>query len=176
MRPDDNLLTLENLSVTVTLPSGEQKLLLSEVNMVLQAGRALAVVGESGSGKTTLAKAVAGLLPTSMTIGGSQTSLGLVGYMFQDAGNALNPLRRAVWQVEEALRALGVPRVDRRAAAMGFLSRAEFPDAERYLRRYPHQLSGGLAQRVLLAAVLAGNPSILIADEPTSALDVTTQP
>jgi ABC-type dipeptide/oligopeptide/nickel transport system ATPase component len=95
--------------------------------------------------------------------------------MFQDAGNALNPTRRAIWQVEEALRALGVPRDRRRAAALDYLKRAEVPDVDRYARRYPHQLSGGLAQRVLLAAVLAASPSILIADEPTSALDVTTQ-
>lgn len=175
MPADNTLLTLEELSVTVTLPSGEDKSLLSGVNLTLEAGRALAVVGESGSGKTTLAKAVAGLLPSTMTVGGKQSSLGLIGYMFQDAGNALNPLRRASWQVEEALRALGVPRARRHAEALDFLRRAEVPDVERYARRYPHQLSGGLAQRVLLASVLAGNPSVLIADEPTSALDVTTQ-
>lgn len=175
MPADETLLTLQDLSVTVTLSSGEQRQLLTAVNLGLRSGRALAVVGESGSGKTTLAKAVAGLLPTSMTVGGHQESSGRVGYMFQDAGNALNPLRRAIWQVEEALRALGVPRADRRATALTFLTRAEVPDVERYSRRYPHQLSGGLAQRVLLAAVLAGGPSVLIADEPTSALDVTTQ-
>jgi len=175
MPADNTLLTLTDLTVTATLPDGSAKELISGISLQMQAGRALAVVGESGSGKTTLARTVAGLLPSSLSVSGSQSSLGSVGYMFQDAGNALNPLRRSIWQVEEALRAQGVPRADRREQALSYLARAEVPDVCRYARRYPHQLSGGLAQRVLLAAVLAGNPSILIADEPTSALDVTTQ-
>jgi len=175
MLANENVLTTEGFGVTVTLPNGETKVLLRDVSISLKSGRAIAIVGESGSGKTTLAKAIAGLLPTTMAVDGALSTVGLVGYMFQDAGNALNPTRRAVWQVEEALRALGMPRARRRAAALEYLQRAEVPDVDRYSRRYPHQLSGGLAQRVLLAAVLAANPSILIADEPTSALDVTTQ-
>jgi ABC-type dipeptide/oligopeptide/nickel transport system ATPase component len=175
MLADSNLLTVDSLGVTVSLPDGDTRTLLNDITLSLDAGRATAIVGESGSGKTTLAKAVAGLLPASMTVRGNLTTVGLVGYMFQDAGNALNPTRRVRWQVEEALRALGTPRQRRRATVLEYLERAEVPDAERYARRYPHQLSGGLAQRVLLAAVLAASPSILIADEPTSALDVTTQ-
>jgi ABC-type glutathione transport system ATPase component len=173
--PDQNLLALHDVGVTVTLPDGSTRVLLSNITMSLRSGRATAVVGESGAGKTTLAKVVAGLLPATMTVTGAVSLTGLVGYMFQDAGNALNPTRRAIWQVEEALRALRVPRGRRRAEALEYLRRAEVPDIDRLARRYPHQLSGGLAQRVLLAAILAANPSILIADEPTSALDVTTQ-
>jgi ABC-type glutathione transport system ATPase component len=175
MRASETLLRLEDLTVTVTLSNGEKKTILRNITLNLHAGRCLAIVGESGSGKTTLAKTIAGLLPSSMTVSGSLTTLGLVGYMFQDAGNALNPTRRVIWQVEEALRAQGVPRARRRADALDYLARAEIPDVARYSRLYPHQLSGGLAQRVLIAAVLAANPSALIADEPTSALDVSTQ-
>ncbi|WP_432850513.1 ABC transporter ATP-binding protein [Amycolatopsis sp. CA-161197] len=175
MPAETNLLTVESLAVSATLPYGDTKMLVADVNLSLNAGRAMAIVGESGSGKTTLAKALAGLLPSSMTTRGKVTTVGLVGYMFQDAGNALNPTRRVIWQVEEALRALGVPRQKRHDTALDYLKRAEVPDVERHAHRYPHQLSGGLAQRVLLAAVLAASPSVLIADEPTSALDVTTQ-
>ncbi|MGW3952085.1 ABC transporter ATP-binding protein [Streptomyces sp. NPDC004752] len=172
---DDPLLTVHNLTVTVTPPAGKPRTLLRDISLSLQPGRCVAVVGESGSGKTTLAKTVAGLLPKSMTVTGDLQPRGRVGYMFQDASAALNPLRRVSWQIEEALRARGMPRADRKAAVAGYLSRAEVPDIERYARRYPHELSGGLAQRVLLATVLAANPSILIADEPTSALDTSTQ-
>ncbi len=175
MQADEKLLTLEDVGVTVTQPNGEPKVLLKNVTLSLHASRATAIVGASGSGKTTLAKAVAGLLPASATVDGTVSSAGLVGYMFQDAGNALNPTRRVIWQVQEALRALDVPRKQRHATALDYLERAEIPDVRRYARLYPHQLSGGLAQRVLLAAVLAARPAILIADEPTSALDVTTQ-
>jgi ABC-type dipeptide/oligopeptide/nickel transport system ATPase component len=175
MQADEKLLNLEGVGVTVTQPNGEQKVLLNNVTLSLHAGRATAIVGASGSGKTTLAKAAAGLLPDSATVYGRMSSAGPVGYMFQDAGNALNPTRRVIWQVQEALRALGVPRKQRHAAALDYLERAEIPDVRQYARLYPHQLSGGLAQRVLLAAVLAARPAILIADEPTSALDVTTQ-
>ncbi|MEU6606430.1 ABC transporter ATP-binding protein [Streptomyces shenzhenensis] len=175
MPSDDPILTVHNLTVTVTPPAGEPRVLLRDISLSLQPGRCVAVVGESGSGKTTLAKAVAGLLPKSMTLTGDLAPRGTVGYMFQDAAAALNPLRRVAWQIEEALRAQGMPRAERKAAVAEQLRRAEIPDIDRYARRYPHELSGGLAQRVLLAAVLAANPSILIADEPTSALDMSTQ-
>lgn len=165
-----------------------------DVGFDVGAGEVVAVVGESGSGKSTTAHAAIGLLPRGGRVdGGSITFDGRdllslssrqwrsvrgreIALVPQDPAVSLNPVHRIGDQVAEVLRIHGL--ADRRSAgvqAIELLSRAGVPSPERRARQYPHQLSGGLRQRVLIAAALAGRPKLIIADEPTSALDVTVQ-
>jgi peptide/nickel transport system ATP-binding protein len=161
--------------------------------LTLHAGEAVSLVGESGSGKTTIARTVLGLLPDSATVTGS-VRLGeedllslspraararrgsLIGYIPQDPGSSLDPIRRVLDQVTEPLRIIGVrDKTERRRRALQALRDAGLSDAERYAARWPHELSGGQRQRVLIAAAIVTEPQLLVADEPTSALDVTVQ-
>jgi oligopeptide/dipeptide ABC transporter ATP-binding protein len=157
-------------------------------------GRTLALIGESGSGKTVSSRAVVGLLPPTATVSGSirfegQELLGLserqirrhrgasVAMVFQDPARSLNPTMRIGAQVSEAIRA-HQRKLDRAAAkdrAVELLRLVRLPAAEHRFVEYPHQLSGGMRQRVAIAIALAANPKLLIADEATTALDVTTQ-
>jgi peptide/nickel transport system ATP-binding protein len=165
-----------------------------DVSLDVGAGEVVAVVGESGSGKSTTAHAAIGLLPRggrvdrgSITFDGRDL-LALSGKQWrgvrgreialvpQDPAVSLNPVHRIGDQVAEVLRIHGL--ADRRSAAVQaieLLDRAGVPQPELRARQYPHQLSGGLRQRVLIASALAGRPKLIIADEPTSALDVTVQ-
>lgn len=158
------------------------------VDLAVRAGETVAIVGESGSGKSTTAAAILGLLPPGGRITAGRIDFGGIdltaatrrqlravrgsgiGYVPQDPMTNLNPVWRVGFQVREALRANNV---DRRAVEL--LADAGMPDAALHARQYPHQLSGGLCQRALIAIGLAGRPRLLIADEPTSALDVTVQ-
>ncbi len=158
------------------------------VDLAVHAGQTVAVVGESGSGKSTTAAAILGLLSPGgrITAGriefdgveltaATQRQLravrgGGIGYVPQDPMTNLNPVWRIGFQVREALRANNVDR-----GAADLLADAGLPDPVLQARRYPHQLSGGMCQRALIAIGLAGRPRLLIADEPTSALDVTVQ-
>nr|WSY48845.1 ABC transporter ATP-binding protein [Streptomyces sp. NBC_00886] len=169
------LAAVSHLDVSVHLPDGETAVILDDISIEFAAGRCVGIVGESGSGKTTLGRVLAGLPALGLTVDGTVRSEHRIGFMFQDAASALNPLRRVGWQVDEALRARGMPRAQRPAERLKYLAMAEVPEPERRQRQYPHELSGGLAQRVLLATVLASRPDLIIADEPTSALDATTQ-
>jgi oligopeptide/dipeptide ABC transporter ATP-binding protein len=159
----------------------------------ISAGRTLALIGESGSGKTVSSRAVMGLLPPTATVTGSIRFEGseLVGLsdrqmrrlrgagiamVFQDPSRSLNPTMRVGAQVTEAVRTH--QRVDRGAArrrAVELLTLVRLPLPEQRYHEYPHQLSGGMRQRVIIAIALASNPKLLIADEATTALDVTTQ-
>ena len=163
-------------------------------NLTIYPGQTIAIVGESGSGKSTLAHAVIGLLPgTGKVTGGSilfegqdisQAGKGQIlalrgssiGLVPQDPMSNLNPLWRVGSQIKEALVANGVATgaaADKRVVEL--LEEAGLPDAERRARQYPHEFSGGMRQRALIAMGLAARPKLLIADEPTSALDVTVQ-
>ena len=165
------------------------------VDITLMPGQTLAIVGESGSGKSTTAHAIINLLPGSGIITGGEvlfegrdiTKLNpkeleeirgkRIGFVPQDPMANLNPVWSIGFQVEEAIRANGIAtnkkEVKRRAIEV--LQQAGLGDADRRLRQFPHQFSGGMRQRVLIGMGLAANPKLLIADEPTSALDVTVQ-
>ena len=160
---------------------------VSCADLAVHPGEVVAVVGESGSGKSTLAHAAVGLLPPTARVRGEITFDGTrverlsdrrwrrlrgrrIAFVPQDPGTALNPLMTVRAQIEEALRLTGNP-----ADPATELARAGIPDPDRVLAAYPHQLSGGYRQRVLIGMALAGRPVLLIADEPTSALDTTVQ-
>ncbi|TGY39564.1 ABC transporter ATP-binding protein [Microbacterium laevaniformans] len=169
------------------------------VSFDVEAGAVTALVGESGSGKTTVAQSVIGLLAANGRVSGGSIRLSertdgltdLVGLserrwrhlrgrcialIPQDPGNSLNPVATIEWSVAEALRIHGwKDRVKIRARVIDLLERVGIDDPESRARQYPHELSGGMRQRVLIAAALALEPELIIADEPTSALDVTVQ-
>lgn len=169
------------------------KLLVEGVSLSLHAGEVLALVGESGSGKSLTALALIGLLPSSVKLlsgtvlvdgvdvtglEGRHSSLrgSTIAAIFQDPQSSLDPR----WTVERYLvgqfmRLRGFDRTGAGKAAREILEQVGLSNGERILRAYPHQLSGGMAQRVMIAGALAGAPRILIADEPTTALDATTQ-
>lgn len=187
-----SLLTVDELTVTFRTGRGPARV-VSGLSYQVREGQTLAIVGESGSGKSVSALALLGLLPSVASVTGSVTFdgrelLGLseeqlravrgagIAMVFQDPMTSLNPVLTVERQVGEALRAHG-RMSDRavRARALELLGEVGIPDAEDRLRAYPHQLSGGMRQRVMIAIALAGDPRVLIADEATTALDVTVQ-
>ncbi|MCX4648519.1 ABC transporter ATP-binding protein [Streptomyces sp. NBC_01446] len=165
------------------------------VNLSVAAGETLAVVGESGSGKSATALSALRLNPEppSVYAGGEilldgRDVLGLserqlrrvrgaeISMVFQDPMTSLDPLQRVGHQITEVLRLHGDhTRAEARNAALTALDEVGIPDPERRFRQYPHELSGGLRQRVMIASALVARPRVLIADEPTTALDVTVQ-
>ena len=172
---------------------GRRSRAVDGVDLEIGAGEAVGVVGESGSGKSVTWLAALGLLPTRARIGGSVVLDGhqLIGasaatldgvrgkriaMIFQDPSSCLNPVHRIGWPLGEALRLhRGLEGEAVNAAALRLLDQVGIADARRRLSDYPHQLSGGLNQRVMIAMALAGQPDLLIADEPTTALDATIQ-
>ena len=184
---------LEIESLTVTLPvEGEQRPVLRDVSLQIAAGEAVGLVGESGSGKSMTARAVARILPPGATVAGriefdGRNVLALRGgalrqyrgeaaVVFQDARAHTNPVRTIGDFMTEALRTVrGVRTADARRRAVKVLDEVGIEDGERRLKQYPHELSGGMLQRVMIGAALLTEPLLLLADEPTTALDVTTQ-
>ncbi|MGH3913371.1 MAG: dipeptide/oligopeptide/nickel ABC transporter permease/ATP-binding protein [Pseudonocardiaceae bacterium] len=174
-------------------PPGQANRVLDTVTYEVRAGETLALVGESGSGKTVAVLGPLGLLPPTATVTGTaqlhgRELIGLdepslrairgreVGVVFQDALAALNPVRTVGAQVDEAVRNAGTARPGReRHRTVDLLTLVGLPDPTAVAKSYPHQLSGGMRQRALIAIALAGQPALLVADEPTSALDVTVQ-
>jgi peptide/nickel transport system permease protein len=187
------LLAVCHLSVTIPTRSGPT-LVVEDVSFNLAAGETLGIVGESGCGKTVTALSILGLVPGNGTITSGECLLEgrdlvrmsagelsevrgrRIGYVSQEPSVSLDPTFRVGEQVREAVqRHTGLSTRGARARVLELLEQVQLPDPERVARRYPHQVSGGMAQRISIAFALAGNPSILIADEPTTALDVTVQ-
>jgi len=180
------VLRVDRLSVEVG-PPGSGRLAVREVSLEVRRGERVALVGESGCGKSLTARAIPGLLDAGservLAEGrievpvqkGARVRGGTVGMVFQDPGASLNPVLSVGRQVLEVVRAhRGLSRDDAGRVARGHLEEVELDPAATF-HRYPHQLSGGMAQRAALAAALAGQPDFLIADEPTTALDATSQ-
>ncbi|MFM0289360.1 dipeptide ABC transporter ATP-binding protein [Paraburkholderia megapolitana] len=188
------LLSVRDLTLAFRGADGNPKPVVQQVSFELDAGRSLAVVGESGSGKTMIGKALLGLLPDSAQIlGGNATFAGRelldqtpaqwralrgvgVGMVFQEPMVSLNPAFRIGTQLTEALtRRRGVPHAQAWAQAVAMLERVRVRDPQGCMKRYPHEFSGGMRQRIMLAAVMLLRPKLLIADEPTTALDCVVQ-
>ncbi|PPH38212.1 ABC transporter ATP-binding protein [Rathayibacter sp. AY1E3] len=192
--PHGPLLEVTDLEVGFQTGSGLVPALRG-VSLTIEHGQTVAIVGESGSGKSTTAAAIIGLLPgTGQVTAGSVLFDGKdlakatrteledirgrrIGYVPQDPMSNLNPVWSVGFQVEETIKANGLAtgRKEVRAKAIEVLQNAGLADAEKRLKQFPHQFSGGMRQRVLIGIGLAAAPQLLIADEPTSALDVTVQ-
>jgi oligopeptide/dipeptide ABC transporter ATP-binding protein len=187
-----SLLEVDQLSVDL-VSQGSPVRVLDRVELAIEAGEVHALVGESGSGKSLTALSVARLLPSTLTrrVGGTvrfdgEDVYGLdgaglrrlrgrgVGYVFQEPSTALNPVMRIGNQILEMLR-LHRPEEATDAVVWRWLERVGIPSPDVRARQYPHELSGGMQQRVMLALALSAQPRLLIADEPTTALDVTIQ-
>ena len=187
------LLDVKNLTVEFATSSGAFRA-VNSCDFTVSAGEVLAIVGEFGSGKSVAMLAVMGLLPWTATVTADRMTfdgknlLGIaaaerrriigkdIAMIFQEPVASLNPCFTVGFQIEESLREhLGLARSERRARAVELLKAVGIPEPERRLRQYPHQLSGGMCQRVMIAIAIACKPKLLVADEPTTALDVTIQ-
>ncbi|MGP9682580.1 ABC transporter ATP-binding protein [Brachybacterium sp. AOP3-A1-3] len=190
---DAPLLEISDLEITFTTTNGPVRAVRG-ANLSVYPGETVAIVGESGSGKSTTAMSIARLLPKNGSVTGGSIRFGgrditsvptreilalrgsEIGLVPQDPMSNLNPMWKVGSQIREALVANGVARGRRaRTRSVELLQEAGLPDAERRANQYPHEFSGGMKQRALIAMGLAARPKLLIADEPTSALDVTVQ-
>src|SRR5581483_1799980 len=188
----DTVLRITQLGVTFITPVGAVPA-VEDVSISVRRGECLGVVGESGAGKSQLFLATLGLLPSTAQvtgraelgreplIGRTQRDLdrirgARVGLVFQDPMTSLTPHLRIGEQIAEPIvRHCGASWRDARRKSLALLERVHVPEAARRMRQYPHELSGGMRQRVMIAIALACGPELLIADEPTTALDVTIQ-
>jgi peptide/nickel transport system permease protein len=187
------VLDMRDLTVAIDTPQGTIQP-VQNVSVAVASGETLAIVGESGSGKTLTGLAAMGLLPPAARVtGGVAYFNGIdllradeakvralrgdaISMIFQDPMSSLNPVHRVGTQIAEAIRAhRSISRRKADAMAERLLARVGIPDAERRARAFPHELSGGMQQRVMIAIAIANGPQLLIADEPTTALDVTIQ-
>jgi peptide/nickel transport system ATP-binding protein len=186
--------------LTVDFPGGANRAsskpvrAVADVNLTLHAGEVLALLGESGSGKSVTLRALMRLLPERRAVIGGRIMVDghdvlalsnrdlsayrgrSIAMIFQEPGLALDPVYRVGDQIAEAvMRHDGVSRRDARARALGLFERVRIPSAARRLDNYPHEMSGGMRQRAMIALALACRPKVLLADEPTTALDATVQ-
>lgn len=187
------LLELKDLQISFTSSTGTVEAVRG-VNMTIYPGQSVAIVGESGSGKSTTAMSIIGLLPGTGRVTGGQILFegkelaalnskqmeeyrgSEIGLVPQDPMSNLNPVWKIGTQIKESLKANNVvPGSEMDARVTQLLEEAGLPDAERRAKQYPHEFSGGMRQRALIAIGMAARPKLLIADEPTSALDVTVQ-
>lgn len=188
-----SLLEIRNLSVDFSTASGQFRA-VDGVDVTVDKGDILAIVGESGSGKSVSMLAMMGLLPWTATVTADVMNFdgndlrnvsgrkrrSLIGkdmaMIFQEPMSSLNPCFTVGFQIKEALRQhLNLTRAERHTRAIELLDQVGIPDAASRLNVFPHQLSGGMNQRVMIAMAIACKPRLLIADEPTTALDVTIQ-
>jgi peptide/nickel transport system ATP-binding protein len=184
-------LSIRNLSARL---KGSGDRILRDVSLEVAAGEVRGLVGESGAGKSMIGKAILGTLPRAVEITGGEILLDgtdllalppkdrrrLVGatcaLIPQDPLTALNPSRRIGGQITDRLvDILGWTRAAAEARALGVLDEVQIADPARVMRQYPHELSGGMRQRILIASAFAAEPKLIVADEPTTALDVTVQ-
>ena len=187
------LLEIKNLTVSFDTSSGPF-MAVKGIDLSIEPREVLAIVGESGSGKSVSMLAVMGLLPPSATVKADRMSFNgtdllaldpaerrkIIGkdisMIFQEPIASLNPCFTVGYQIEEVLRVhMGMDKVQRRARAIELLTLVGIPEPTERLNSFPHQMSGGQCQRVMIAMAIACNPKLLIADEPTTALDVTIQ-
>ncbi|MCL4133968.1 UNVERIFIED_CONTAM: hypothetical protein GTU68_003908 [Idotea baltica] len=169
------VLEVKNLTTEFATPAGPLTA-TDNVSFSLQRGKALGIVGESGSGKSVTARSIMRLLPKTNVITSGELWGPEVAMVFQDPLGSLNPVMRIGQQVGEGLRVHhGVSKKEARRAALALLHSVGIPSPETRIDDYPHQMSGGMRQRVVIAIALACGPKLLIADEPTTALDVTVQ-
>jgi len=188
-----SLLMVQGLNISLRGARGERRVIVGDLSFSLDAGGSLAIVGESGSGKTLAALSLLGLQASTLDVQGSACLAGQeligasadvlrrmrgaqVGFVFQDPATSLNPYLTVGVQIAEAI-ALhrGLTRQAALAEAQRLLDAVRIADAAQRLTQYPHEMSGGMRQRVMIAIALACRPKLLIADEPTTALDVTVQ-
>ena len=193
-KDDSPLLEVENLHVEFRTREGVAKA-VNGVSYSVRGGQTLAVLGESGSGKSVTAQAIMGILdtPPGYVTDGEVRFRGKdilkideeerrklrgasIAMIFQDALSALNPVFSVGWQIGEMFRVhQGMSRKDAKIKAIELMDKVKIPSAKERVNDYPHQFSGGMRQRVMIAMSIALNPQVLIADEPTTALDVTVQ-
>lgn len=185
------LLQISNLRVSAIRPEGDLDLVV-DASLRAAKGEIVGIVGESGSGKTMTLRSIIDLLPAGVTVTDGEILLqgesllqasesdlrrvrgGMVGMVFQEPMTALDPTMRVGMQVAESARIhLGLSRAAAQQRAIELLGQVGLPDAGECAERYPHQLSGGMQQRVMVAIALAGEPALLLCDEPTTALDAT---
>jgi oligopeptide/dipeptide ABC transporter ATP-binding protein len=189
----DTVLDIRDLHVSFSTPRGRLHALVG-VDLSVRRGESIGLVGETGSGKTVTALSVLGLLPPTATVSGARLAAagvdlldaspelirrvrgGSVAMIFQNPDTSLNPVFTIGKQLEHVVRRhLGVDRKAARDRVRTSLEEVGLPDVVRVLRSYPHELSGGMKQRAMIAMALSCEPELLVADEPTTALDVTVQ-
>jgi len=190
--PAADALSLESLSVAYRA-GGRDRTVLRDLSLTIRAGEAYGLVGESGCGKSTVALTAVRYLPKNGGVTGGRVRVGgqdvmrldgealrrlrsgTVSMVYQDPGKALNPSIRVGRQIAEIFELAGRPRGEAMDMAAAMLQRVRIADPLRVMQRYPHQLSGGMQQRVAIAMALATDPAMLILDEPTTGLDATVE-
>jgi oligopeptide/dipeptide ABC transporter ATP-binding protein len=193
MADNSNVLEVTDLRVKISTSRGQVRA-VDGVTFAVPRGEAMGLVGESGSGKSMTLRAILGVLPAGGKIAGGQVLLDgedmahmskkrlnalrgpKLAMIFQEPMSALNPVMRVGWQIAEGPQLhMGMSRSQSRQRALELMRRVGIPDPERRFSAYPHEFSGGMRQRVMIAIALSCDPEIILCDEPTTALDVTIQ-